>query len=96
MHILNNLRELSFRDTSEYNFREGVQLRDLIRRSLDNHKELMDIRWSALIHVGVSVGVIDDVYDEGWDFNSDTKNLRRVFQEFVTPSFLNKSLEDYV
>lgn len=96
MHILQKLHALSLLDPDEYNLRGRFTLRELLQGALDNPKAIMELRWSRLLSAGVSVGVIDEVYDEGWECSVGTRELRGVFQRLITPNALNKSLEDYL
>lgn len=71
-----------------------------VKAALHNHREIMSINWASLRRVlfgpHSDTTVFSRTYCEGWDFNEETKALRRMFEEMAYPKVLDKKLEDYL
>lgn len=68
-----------------------------IKASLKRHYDIMDLHWASLAEVlDVPRDTYSRVYREGWSLDSDTKRLREIFEQMVSPVDLDKALEDYL
>ena len=68
-----------------------------IKASLIRHYDISDLHWASLAEVlGVPRETYLRVYREGWSLDSDTKRLRKIFEQMANPVVLGKSLEDYL
>ena len=72
-----------------------INVRQKIVSALKDHKAIMDISWSALNTILQIPPCCSQVYECGWDFNEETRNLRSIFQSLVADG-PRKPLEDYL
>lgn len=72
------------------------QVLGMLKRSLANHRDIMDISWSYMSHLIGYRDAFSVVYTHGWYFDEDTRELRRLFEQMVHPKLLDKQLEDYL
>ena len=68
-----------------------------IAAALADQKEIMALHWTTLeaAWFGKGTGVCCRVWGDGWDYDDDTRKLRRMFESVVQP-FVDKNLEDYL
>lgn len=84
----------------EVNGIEFGSLGEVVRRvkaSLRGHYDIMCLHWATLAQV---LDLPRDTYHRvcagGWDSDTDTKRLREIFEQIVSPVPLDKRLEDYL
>lgn len=65
--------------------------------ALADQKEIMSLHWTTLEKAwfGEATGVCCRVWGDGWDYDENTRKLRRMFENVVQP-FVDKNLEDYL
>lgn len=65
--------------------------------ALADQKEIMSLHWTTLEKAwfGKATGVCCRVWGDGWDYDENTRKLRRMFESVVQP-FVDKNLEDYL
>lgn len=68
-----------------------------VKASLRRHNDIMDLHWATFAEVlDVPRDTYHRVYAGGWDSDPDTKRLREIFEQIVSPVPLDKRLEDYL
>lgn len=68
-----------------------------VKASLRRYHDIMDLHWITLAQVlDVPKDTYHRVYAGGWDSDPDTKRLREIFEQIVSPVPLDKRLEDYL
>lgn len=65
--------------------------------ALSDQKEIMSLHWTTLEKAwfGKATGMCCRVWGDGWDYDENTRKLRRMFESVVQP-FVDKNLEDYL
>jgi hypothetical protein len=78
-----------------YVWDEEIVLRQ-VKTALHDHREIMEITWGRMSSVLGGVMSFSTVYGHGWDWDEETRALRKKFEEMAYPKVLDKSLEDYL
>lgn len=65
--------------------------------ALSDQEGIMALHWTTLEKAwfGEATGVCCRVWSDGWDYDENTRKLRRMFENVVQP-FVDKNLEDYL
>ncbi len=68
--------------------------------ALQSPEKILNLDWvslsTAIFKTVYKTPVFRCVYRNGWDYNDETKNLRKVFEQMVIYKNLDKKLESYL